>query len=55
MQEAFITNTSGEVVPVIRIGDQTLGDGTLGDITKRIHRLFREKVEAWGKELGARG
>jgi D-alanine transaminase len=46
MQEAFITNTSGEVVPVIRIGDQTIGDGTPGDITKKLHRLFREKVMA---------
>ena len=46
MQEAFITNTSGEVVPVIRIGDHVLGDGTPGDITRKINRLFREKVTA---------
>ena len=50
MNEVFITNTSGEVVPVIRIGDQTIGDGTPGRITRTIHRLFREKVMAWGKE-----
>jgi D-alanine transaminase len=50
MNEAFITNTSGEVVPVIRIGDQTIGDGTPGSITRTIHRLFREKVTACGKE-----
>lgn len=54
MNEAFITNTSGEVVPVIRIGDQTIGDGTPGNITKKIHRLFRERVMACGKEQGAR-
>jgi len=53
MDEAFITNTSGEVVPVIRIGDQTIGNGTPGDITKRLHRLFREKVMAWSKEQEA--
>ena len=46
MHEAFITNTSGEVVPVIRIGDNVLGDGTPGDITRKINRLFREKVTA---------
>jgi D-alanine transaminase len=46
IHEAFITNTSGEVIPVIRIGDQVLGDGTPGDITRNIHRLFREKVMA---------
>jgi D-alanine transaminase len=46
IHEAFITNTSGEVLPVIRIGDQVLGDGTPGDITRKIHGLFREKVMA---------
>jgi len=50
MNEAFITNTSGEVVPVIRIGDQVIGNGTPGDLTRKLHRLFREKVTAWGKE-----
>jgi D-alanine transaminase len=50
MNEAFITNTSGEIVPVIRIGDQTIGNGTPGDLTRKLHRLFREKVMAWDKE-----
>jgi D-alanine transaminase len=50
MNEAFITNTSGEVVPVIRIGDQTIGNGTPGDITKKLHRLFRDRVMAWSTE-----
>ena len=55
VNEAFITNTSGEVVPVIRIGDQTIGNGTPGDITKKLQRLFREKVMAWGTEHGVQG
>jgi D-alanine transaminase len=55
VNEAFITNTSGEVIPVIRIGDQTIGNGTPGDITKKLQRLFREKVMAWGTEHGAQG
>jgi D-alanine transaminase len=50
MNEAFITNTSGEVVPVIRIGDQAIGDGTPGSLTRTIHRLFRERVIALGSE-----
>lgn len=50
MNEAFITNTSGEVVPVIRIGDQIIGNGTPGDITKKLQRLFRERVTALGSE-----
>lgn len=55
VNEAFITNTSGEVIPVIRIGDQTIGNGTPGDITNKLQRLFREKVMAWGTEYGAQG
>jgi len=50
MNEAFITNTSGEVVPVIRIGDQIIGNGTPGEITMKLHRLFRERVIALGSE-----
>ena len=50
MNEVFITNTSGEIVPVIRIGDQAIGNGTPGELTRKLHRLFREKVTAWGKE-----
>jgi D-alanine transaminase len=48
VHEAFITNTSGEVIPVICIGDQTIGEGTPGDITKKLQRLFRERVLAQG-------
>lgn len=55
MHEAFLTNTSGEVIPVTKIGDLVIGDGTPGEITKKMQRLFREKVEAWGEELMARG
>jgi len=50
MQEAFITNTSGEVVPVIRIGDQTIGNGAPGEITKKLQRLFRERVTESGEK-----
>lgn len=46
MHESFLTNTSGEVVPVIKIGDIVIGDGVPGVLTKKVQRLFREKVEA---------
>lgn len=55
MHEAFLTNTSGEVVPVTQIGDIVIGEGTPGEITKKVQRLFREKVEARGEELMTRG
>ena len=46
MHEAFLTNTSGEVVPVVKIGDIVIGEGVPGGLTKKVQRLFREKVEA---------
>jgi len=42
IKEAFITNTSAEVTPVIDIGGNTIGDGVPGPVTK----LIREKFEA---------
>ena len=51
IHEAFLTNTSGEVVPVVKIGDQTVADGLPGEVTRRLQRLFREKVSAL-RDLG---
>lgn len=44
IQEAFLANTSGEITPVIKIGDMTIGEGVPGQVTKRLQRLFREEV-----------
>jgi D-alanine transaminase len=45
MQEAFVANTSGEIVPVIRIGETIVGEGTPGPVTRRLQNLFREYLE----------
>lgn len=47
IQEAFITNTSAEVTPVIELGGNTLGDGLPGPVTS----LLREKFDAEIKAL----
>jgi D-alanine transaminase len=47
IQEAFITNTSAEVTPVIDLGGNTLGEGLPGQVTK----LIREKFDAGIKAL----
>lgn len=39
--EAFITSTLREVIPVVRADGVTLGDGAPGTITKRLHAAFR--------------
>ncbi len=40
--EAFITASNKEVMPVIRINDQKIGDGKVGLVTKKIIKLFKE-------------
>ena len=47
VREAFISNTSAEVTPVIDLGGNTLGDGVPGPVT----RLIREKFDAEIKAL----
>jgi D-alanine transaminase len=44
IHEAFVANTSGEIIPVIKIGEKTIGDGTPGPVTKRLQLLFRNEV-----------
>lgn len=45
-QEAFITNTSAEVTPVIDIGGNTIGDGLPGPVTRLIGAKFNSEIEA---------
>jgi branched-chain amino acid aminotransferase len=44
-QEAFITGSTRELTPVVRIDDQRVGNGTPGPITKKLLDGFRKK--AW--------
>jgi branched-chain amino acid aminotransferase len=42
--EAFITGTTREVTPVVRVGDRTIGTGTPGHITRQLLDAFRRAV-----------
>ncbi len=42
--EAFITATNKEIIPVIRVGDTVVGSGTAGKTTKKLINLFKERV-----------
>ena len=46
MKEAFISNTSSEVTPVIELGGNTLGDGVPGQVTKMIQNKFNLEIIA---------
>lgn len=42
--EAFITNSLLEIMPLTEINGHTLGKGFCGDITKKLHSAYRDKV-----------
>ena len=50
-QEAFITGSTRELTPVVRIDDQIIGNGRPGPVTRKLLERFRKK--AW--ELTAQG
>jgi branched-chain amino acid aminotransferase len=49
MDEAFITASNKEVVPVVRMDEHTIGSGRPGDQTRRIMQWFAEYTHRYGK------
>ncbi len=45
--EAFISGSVKEVLPVVRIGDQTIGNGHPGPVSKHVHKLFLSNLKRW--------
>ena len=44
VNEVFITNTSGEVTPVIKLGNFVIGEGKPGPVTRIIRERFDERI-----------
>ncbi len=44
--ELFITSTAREVLPATRLGDQPVGKGTPGPVTRALHAAFRRLADA---------
>lgn len=40
--EAFLTSSFKDIVPVVRVGDKTIGSGMPGPVTKKVMQLFRD-------------
>ncbi len=51
--EAFLTGTGAEVVPVVRVDDRVIGSGKPGPITQRLIQAFHELVNKQGTAIPA--
>ena len=45
VDELFITSTTREIVPVVRVGDRTIGSGAPGPVAGRLLARLRERAE----------
>ncbi|MDR0765143.1 MAG: aminotransferase class IV [Synergistaceae bacterium] len=45
--EAFLTSSWKEVVPVVRVGDAVIGDGKPGPAASRLRQLFKANIDKW--------
>ena len=43
--EAFLTSTTREIVPIVRVDDQTIGSGRPGPVTRALLEGFRRKAD----------
>jgi branched-chain amino acid aminotransferase len=44
VDEAFLTSTTREIVPVVKVGTYTIGDGSPGPVTRRLMEAFASRV-----------
>jgi len=44
VQEIFITNTSGEITPVINVGSLVIGNGITGPVTRIVRERFNDEI-----------
>jgi D-alanine transaminase len=47
VDELFLTGTSSEVLPIVRVDEHVIGDGRPGPITQRLQRGYAEFVAEW--------
>lgn len=51
VEEAFITSSSRGVVPVVQIGEQQIGNGQVGEMTRRLMTLYEREVLSIAEEI----
>lgn len=53
--EAFLTSTTREVVPIVRVDDRTIGSGLPGPVTRALLEGYRRKAQELTRPAAARG
>jgi D-alanine transaminase len=43
-EEVFMTSTTMEVMPVVVIDSEPVGDGSPGEVAQELHRAYRERI-----------
>lgn len=43
--EAFLTATNKEVLPVVKVDEITIGNGEVGETTKKVMKMFKKEVD----------
>jgi branched-chain amino acid aminotransferase len=51
IEEAFITSSSRGVVPVVQIGEQQIGNGQVGAMTRKLMKLYESEVVSLAEEI----
>ena len=50
--EAFLTGTAAEIIPMVSLDHRPIGDGKPGEMTQRIIQEFRQRVREQGVRIG---
>jgi branched-chain amino acid aminotransferase len=52
-KEAFLTSTTKRVMPVVKVGDTTIGNGKPGEVSRRLFELLKKEEELYLAEKGS--
>lgn len=44
IDEAFLTGTTGEITPIVKIDNKIIADGKVGKVTKKLQKYYKEYV-----------
>ncbi len=50
-EEAFVTGTGAEILPVVEVGVRKIGDGKVGQVTRQLLSSFRELTQREGTPI----